>query len=94
MSIAAVKKDNDHGREQAHIKINPIHLAAARFAEADNIWNEALRDQFGRSACNARYEKRGKGNPGSKLRDLYIIREYARQSWIREYARQSLESSL
>jgi hypothetical protein len=43
------------------IKINPVHLAAARFRIADNDWNKELIRLFRREACNARYEKRGRG---------------------------------
>lgn len=63
------------------IKINKIHLAAAKFQDADNAWNNELRHVFGRGACNARYEKRGQGEPNSILRALYCIRENARNTW-------------
>lgn len=63
------------------IKINRIHLAAAKFQQADHAWSEELSHIFGRDACNARYEKRGKGHPGSTLRTLYDAREAARITW-------------
>ena len=63
------------------IKINPVHLAAARFRIADNDWNKELIRLFRREACNARYEKRGRGESGSVLRQLHDVREAARVQW-------------
>lgn len=56
-------------------------LASANYQLADDYWQAELVRTFGRDACNARYEKRGRGAPGSKLSDLYVAREYARQYW-------------
>ena len=63
------------------ITINRIHAAAAKFAEADHVWGNELKRIFGRQACNARYEKRGRGDDGSILRQLHDAREAARQTW-------------
>ncbi len=38
---------------------------------ADTAWMVELRKLFGRDACNARYEKRGRGLPGSDLAKAY-----------------------
>ena len=64
-----------------NITINPIHLAAARFQQADNAWGNELRRVFGKDACNARYERRGRGHPGSTLATLHDARELARVEW-------------
>lgn len=63
------------------IKINPVHLAAARFQDADDAWGKELIRLFRREACNARYEKRGRGEAGSVLRQLHDVREAARVKW-------------
>lgn len=48
------------------------------YCAADKAWQEALNAQFGRDASMARYEKRGRGEPGSQLRDLYEAKERVR----------------
>jgi hypothetical protein len=66
---------------QMNIRINAIHLAAAVFQDADDAWSRELTRLFGRDACNARYEKRGRGQIGSALHRLHEARECARQGW-------------
>jgi hypothetical protein len=38
-----------------------------RAIAADKAWQAELNRRFGRDGCNARYEKRGRGEPGSDL---------------------------
>lgn len=49
----------------------------ARAIEAENAWSRELRRTFGRDACNARYEARGRGVPGGALNAAYKDREAA-----------------
>jgi hypothetical protein len=63
------------------IKNNPVLLAAAKFCAADDAWSLELTNVFGRQACQARYGVRGKGLPGSTLRERHDAREAARQEW-------------
>jgi len=46
---------------------------------ADSAWQAELVKTFGRQACNARYEKRGRGEPGSEL-------ARAHDAWMRAMA--------
>jgi hypothetical protein len=54
---------------------------AAAFNAADLIWHDALIDAFGKGGAQARYERRGRGEEGSPLREAYDAREAARQAW-------------
>jgi hypothetical protein len=49
------------------------------FAIADQEWGKELQRQFGKEAGDARYTKRGQGQPGTALRTAYDARETARQ---------------
>ena len=51
------------------------------FQEADDYWQRALELEFGDDAGQARYELRGRGAPGSDLRDRADRREAARRQW-------------
>ena len=51
------------------------------FQAADDAWGDELRKVFGKNAGQARYEPRGKGVEGSKLRQLHNAREKARINW-------------
>jgi hypothetical protein len=51
------------------------------FQRADDAWSDELQRIFGKNAGQARYEPRGKGEEGSKLRSLYDAREAARVAW-------------
>ena len=55
--------------------------AAAAFNEADLDWHHALIATFGADAGQARYEPRGKGEPGTPLRATYDARTAAREAW-------------
>jgi hypothetical protein len=48
---------------------------------ADDAWGEELRRIYRNNACNVRYTKAGRGEPGSNLRRLYENREAARVAW-------------
>lgn len=51
------------------------------FDETDAYWTDALQLDFGNEAGQARYEARGKGQPGTDLRRAYDARETARSAW-------------
>lgn len=51
------------------------------FQQADDTWSAELVRIFGKQACNARYDGRGKGFDGSTLRQLHDAREAARVAW-------------
>jgi hypothetical protein len=51
------------------------------FQQADDAWSAELVKVFGKQSGQARYEPRGKGNEGSKLRQLHDAREAARVAW-------------
>lgn len=51
------------------------------FQRADVAWGDELRRVFGKDACNARYQPRGKGEPGTELHRLHEAREAARAAW-------------
>lgn len=60
--------------------------AAARLASnalqlADDEWQRQLEAAFGRHAGDARYDDRGRGEPGTPLRRAYDEREAARLAW-------------
>ena len=59
-----------------------LYLAAVA---ADNAWHAELVRIFGRrNAANVRYQKSGRGDPGSNLRYLYDARTAAREAWERK----------
>lgn len=43
------------------------------FQDADDAWDAELRRKFGKSAGDARYEARGKGEEGSELRRACVM---------------------
>ena len=51
------------------------------FEDSDAFWQRALELDFGNDAGQARYEPRGKGEPGTDLRSAYDARERARSTW-------------
>ncbi len=53
------------------------------FQAADDAWSAELTRIFGKQSGQARYEPRGKGEEGSKLRYLHDAREMARLVWYR-----------
>lgn len=58
------------------------HLnAAAALQLADDEWQRQLEATFGRHAGDARYDERGRGEPGTPLRRAYDDREAARLAW-------------
>lgn len=63
-----------------------LSIATAAFIAADDAWQQELARCFGRSACIARYDDTGMGEPGSKLRYLYTARDTARLEFIKARA--------
>jgi hypothetical protein len=61
----------------------PYTEQLAPFQRADDAWGDELVRVFGKLACNARYDGRGKGTDGSRLRKLHDAREAARITWFR-----------
>jgi len=55
--------------------------AAAALQLADDEWQRQLEATFGRAAGDARYDERGRGEPGTPLRRAYDDREVARLAW-------------
>jgi hypothetical protein len=51
------------------------------FQKADDDWSRELFNRFGNNACDARYTKLGRGEPGSRLRELHDARDAAQKSW-------------
>lgn len=51
------------------------------FQAADDAWSAELSRVFGKDAGTARYQPRGKGEPGSELRRLHDARDAARVAW-------------
>ena len=51
------------------------------FQDADDAWSAELVRLFGKSAGDARYGARGKGEEGSKLRQLHDARMAAQSRW-------------
>ena len=63
-----------------HNRLSPYFAAVA----ADNAWHDELIRIFGRrNAANVRYQKAGRGDPGSNLRYLYDARTAAQEAWRR-----------
>lgn len=48
---------------------------------ADEAWSAELHRLFGSDAGDVRYTRRGKGDPGSRLRELYDAFDKARDAW-------------
>lgn len=65
---------------------NEAKKAAARryageeFNKADKLWENEVKRVFGHTN-NARYEPRGRGEPGTELRRLYDAREIAMKAY-------------
>lgn len=55
--------------------------AAQALQLADDEWQRQLEATFGRHAWDARYDERGRGEPGTALRRSYDDREAARAAW-------------
>lgn len=56
----------------------PLRQAALR---ADNAWSAELARLFGKHAGDVRYTLAGKGDEGSKLRELHDARMAAHAAW-------------
>ena len=48
----------------------------------DDAWSRELARLFNGTAGDVRYAARGKGEPGSKLRELYDARMQAQRVWL------------
>lgn len=55
--------------------------AYTAFSKADDAWQMELVATFGKEAGDARFEPRGEGQPGTKLRAAYEARDAARKAW-------------
>ncbi len=55
--------------------------AAAALQLADDEWQRQLEATFGSAAGDARYDERGRGEPGTPLRRAHNDREVARLAW-------------
>jgi hypothetical protein len=51
------------------------------FQDADDAWSAELKHIFGKNAGDARYSAKGKGEEGSKLRQLHDARMTAQSIW-------------
>jgi len=68
----------------SHILVHDSRRGAfGAFSAADDAWGAELRRVFGRAACDARYDSRGKGAGGSALRRLHDARMEAMREWDR-----------
>jgi hypothetical protein len=59
----------------------PYTVELKPFQDADDAWSAELKRCFGNNAGQARYEPRGKGELGSKLRELHDQRMNAQSAW-------------
>ena len=55
------------------------------FLKADDDWSRELFNCFGNNASDARYTKLGRGEPGSRLRELHNARDAAQKAWADAY---------
>ncbi len=53
-----------------------------QFRDADDVWEAALVAAFGGDAGQARYEARGRGEPGTALHAAYKARDAALRAWV------------
>ena len=60
------------------------HAAYAAYFLAERAWEIELDAQFGKDAGDARYYAIGRGEPGSKLRELCDARDAAMAEWERQ----------
>ena len=60
----------------------PYTPELAFYQAADDLWSRALTVEFGKDAGTARYQPRGKGEPGTELRRAHDARERARVVWM------------
>lgn len=60
----------------------PFTAELARVNEAEAKWQAELERAFGRDACDARYQPRGKGAEDSPLRKAHDALELARLAWL------------
>jgi hypothetical protein len=51
------------------------------FQDADDAWSAELRRVFGKRSAEARYTELGRGEDGSKLRQLHDARTAAQARW-------------
>jgi hypothetical protein len=51
------------------------------FQDAEDAWSAELTRVFGKQACNARYDARGKGLPNTDLQRLHDARQAAMAAW-------------
>jgi hypothetical protein len=65
-----------HGIERG-LNMDKTKLIKA-FQAADAAWDAELVRRFGSEACNARYEKRGRGSFDDNLGRLFLARDKAR----------------
>ena len=61
--------------------MTPLAETTKRFDHADLAWGEELRRIFGKEASEARYDERGTGEPGSRLRELHDARMVTYHEW-------------
>ncbi len=54
-----------------------LHDAIRTATAADDAWSAELVARFGKDAGDARYQRRGEGEPGSPLRMAYDARQDA-----------------
>lgn len=57
--------------------------AYEEFGKHNDAWSDELERIYGTDAGTARYDGRGKGEPGSRLNDLYIEYHHARAEWFK-----------
>lgn len=55
--------------------------ATMAFLRADDEWSRELHRIFDRQASDMRYMPPGRGDAGSRLRELHDAREAAREAW-------------
>ncbi len=57
---------------------------AIQFQKTDDAWSAELHAIFGKRAGDVRFTKEAEGAPNTVLRNLYEMRDIARQMWERE----------
>lgn len=69
-----------------------VSAAIAQAYIADKAWQDELETRFGNDACNARYQPRGKGEPGSLLAALHAFYADASATMERAFAARRKEA--
>ena len=64
--------------------MTPAQLYRAALA-ADRAWQAELQRQFGNDAGTKRYQRAGKGEPGSTLRALHDAFREANDTWLAKF---------